>query len=528
MFIDPHVAFEPVAEKTDPIMDLQRELESVYSSRSWRITKPLRIFMNLLRLTKDEILAMAKFAESWLMSLGGHANLSYIAYFTRKGYLARKLKIRFSIDEQFSNAHKSISRSKFIKKSIRQTDDFAVHIAITQDISFDPYLIFKFCLEWIQRSDNSTIYCDFIEEKRAAPFVKGNWDFLYHRSISLLAPIYLESNTSCSLLPRKLAGVLVKIRNTGEYLERLTSPLQEVDVKRTVKRNFEKVSIIIPTANKVVLEDGKNHWLVGDLVREIAQMKGIKPQFVIVHNGNMTRKQMSILKSYGDVKFVLFSETNLNISKKINMGAKHAKYEKLVLANDDIEGATNGWLEKLVTWLDQSYAGIVVPRIHYTNGSLQYAGIELDSIRKIPHILGYRTSNENQGYGFAFEVPRQLDAATGVLMATRKSVFNSVGGWDEELAVNFNDVNYGLKVRHGGFSIVFEPSARIFHLESASRDASLPHKRDTQEFYKRLDQYPLQSFWPDLAKRGENESPYIGFDYYIGSIVRETNRAHQK
>ena len=528
MFIDPNVAFEPVAEKTDPIMDLQRELESVYSSRSWRITKPLRIFMNLLRLTKDEILAMARFAESWLMSLGGHANLSYIAYFTRKGYLARKLKIRFSIDEQFSNAHKSISRSKFIKKSSRQTDDFAVHIAITQDISFDPYLIFKFCLEWIQRSDNSTIYCDFIEEKRAAPFVKGNWDFLYHRSISLLAPIYLESNTSCSLLPRKLEGGVVKIRNTGEYLERLTSPLQEVEMKRTAKRNFENVSIIIPTANKVVLEDGKNHWLVGDLVREIAQMKGIKPQFVIVHNGNMTRKQMSILKSYGDVKFILFSETKLNISKKINMGAKHAKYEKLVLANDDIRGAAGAWLENLLIWLNESYAGIVVPRIHYPDGYLQYAGIEIDAIRKVPLILGYRTSSQNQGYGFSFVVPRQLDAATGVLMATRKSVFDRVGGWDEELAINYNDVDYGLRVRQAGLSIVFEPSARIFHLESASRDATVSHEREERQLIEGLLRQPVTSFWPNLADYSEKESPSIGFDFFIGSIVREINHVRQK
>jgi len=237
---------------------------------------------------------------------------------------------------------------------------------------------------------------------------------------------------------------------------------------------------------------------------------------------------MRILRTYGEVKFIHFTETKLNISRKINMGVKWAKYEKLILANDDIRGATNGWIEQLLMWLNESYAGVVVPRIHYINGSLQYAGIELDAIRKVPLILGYGTSAQNQGYGFSFVVPRQLDAATGVLMATRKSVFDRVGGWDEKFAINYNDVDYGLRIREAGFSIIYEPNARIFHLESASRDVTVSHKREEQQLIKRLSQRPVTSFWPKLADHSEHESPSIGFDYYLGSIVREINRAGQK
>jgi hypothetical protein len=84
------------------------------------------------------------------------------------------------------------------------------------------------------------------------------------------------------------------------------------------------------------LQNGRNHWLIRDIVREISRYKGIALQFVIVHNGNMTKKEMNTLKSYGDVKLIHYSDRKFNISKKINMGVKYAKYEALILANDDI------------------------------------------------------------------------------------------------------------------------------------------------------------------------------------------------
>jgi GT2 family glycosyltransferase len=485
--------------------------------------------MNLFRLARNEILIKTKASNTLFSKLGSFTNLYFKAYFTRSGHLARRLRIQFSIDEKFSNAQDSISRSKFRVRSIRKADEFQVKLVITQDISFDPYLIFRFCLEWVQRSDNSTIFCDFIEEGRTNPFIKGRWDFLYHRSVNLLAPMYLESRFACSLSPIKLDGVVVKICPTIKYLQRLSSPLRVTEYKSRKLEDLAGVSIIIPTANKVVLQDGKRCWLIGEIVSEISRVKKIPFQFVIVHNGNMTRKQMASLRNFGDIKFIHFKDTKLNISKKINLGVEGAKYEKIILANDDIKGASHGWLEKLVCWLDESYAGIVVPRIHYTNGLLQYAGIEMDATNETtPHILGYRTSGENQGYGFSFKVPRQLDAATGVIMAMRKSVFKEVGGWNEKLAINYNDVDFGLRVREAGYSIVFEPNARIFHLESASRDPSLPIRKEALIFSKLFTKYSLESFWKNLAHHNERESPSIGFDFYIGSLVQETNPADRK
>jgi GT2 family glycosyltransferase len=50
----------------------------------------------------------------------------------------------------------------------------------------------------------------------------------------------------------------------------------------------------------------------------------------------------------------------------------------------------------------------------------------------------------------------------------RKAVFEEVGGFNERLRVDFNDVDYCLKVRRAGYRIVYTPYARLYHHESGS------------------------------------------------------------
>ena len=53
-------------------------------------------------------------------------------------------------------------------------------------------------------------------------------------------------------------------------------------------------------------------------------------------------------------------------------------------------------------------------------------------------------------------------------MMTRRDAFDAVGGFDEQLAVDFNDVDYCLRLRRAGYRIVFTPFATLYHHESAS------------------------------------------------------------
>lgn len=54
-------------------------------------------------------------------------------------------------------------------------------------------------------------------------------------------------------------------------------------------------------------------------------------------------------------------------------------------------------------------------------------------------------------------------------MMTRRAVYEKVGGYSEELAVSYNDVDYCMKVRELGLSILYTPQAELIHFESQSR-----------------------------------------------------------
>ncbi len=57
-------------------------------------------------------------------------------------------------------------------------------------------------------------------------------------------------------------------------------------------------------------------------------------------------------------------------------------------------------------------------------------------------------------------------------MATRRDVFDRLGGFDEALGLDFNDIDYCLRARQRGLRVLYEPAAELVHHESPSRGSS--------------------------------------------------------
>ena len=85
-------------------------------------------------------------------------------------------------------------------------------------------------------------------------------------------------------------------------------------------------------------------------------------------------------------------------------------------------------------------------------------------------------------------------------MMTKRNVFEAVGGFDEELAVAFNDIDYCLKVRSLGKLVVYNPFAQLHHYESKSRG-----NEDTPEKILRFDGEVelFRKRWADFLKAGD-------------------------
>ena len=53
-------------------------------------------------------------------------------------------------------------------------------------------------------------------------------------------------------------------------------------------------------------------------------------------------------------------------------------------------------------------------------------------------------------------------------MVVRKEAFEAIGGFNEEFAVAFNDVDFCIRLRAAGWRIIWSPAVELYHHESVS------------------------------------------------------------
>src|SRR5258708_7910295 len=61
----------------------------------------------------------------------------------------------------------------------------------------------------------------------------------------------------------------------------------------------------------------------------------------------------------------------------------------------------------------------------------------------------------------------------GPCMMTRREPFEEVGGFSTTFPVNYNDMDYCLKLRAGGRRVVYDPDTVLYHFESSSRSTDV-------------------------------------------------------
>lgn len=234
------------------------------------------------------------------------------------------------------------------------------------------------------------------------------------------------------------------------------------------------VSIIIPTAGQVRDVRFEPVVLAVNCVRGIVERSSYDNyEIVCVVSDAVPQKVLDELRELGGdrLRLVEFSGP-FNFSEKINKGALHSEGEHLLLLNDDIDVTTTpNWLERMVMYSDFEGIGAVGGRLLWGDGRLQHVGVGFDDGLPGHTYRGFR--GEFRGYANAVRIARNLLAVTGACLMTPRDVFHEVGGLATSLPLNFNDVDYCLKVHASGRRIVYDPDLVLYHFESSSRDTEV-------------------------------------------------------
>jgi GT2 family glycosyltransferase len=218
---------------------------------------------------------------------------------------------------------------------------------------------------------------------------------------------------------------------------------------------------------------GVERVFVVDAVRSVLATAGTDVEIIVVAGREMPSRVSEELTSLdASVRIVRYDDA-FNFSATVNLGAAHARGDHLLLLNDDTEAVADGWLAAMLAASDDELlgpVGAVGAKLLFEDGTLQHAG----------HT--YRTSLDHVGFGLPGDAAgrdgilarrRRVAGVTAACLLTPFPVFDAVGGFCCRFPGNYNDVDYCMKLRVAGWSIVYEPAAVLTHFESRSRVAGI-------------------------------------------------------
>jgi len=240
-----------------------------------------------------------------------------------------------------------------------------------------------------------------------------------------------------------------------------------------------RVTIVIPTdARSGPTLSGTQPFIVQCLRSIVERTAYPHLDVVVVDNGALPAEASGLLAHLPHRRATYQWTGTFNFSRKINFAVSHATGDLVLLLNDDVEVINADWLTAMLEYAGQSEIGAVGAKLFYPDGRLQHVGVATGVCGIAAHLL-HQHPGGSSGCGHAAASVRNCSAVTGACLLTRRAVYNQVGGFDERMAVDFNDVDFCLRVRAAGYRIVFTPYARLYHHESASFGSRVQDPRDT-------------------------------------------------
>ncbi len=230
------------------------------------------------------------------------------------------------------------------------------------------------------------------------------------------------------------------------------------------------VSIIVPTRNR--------HDLLAECIEQTESTTASDSvEFVVVDNQSDDPDTLAWLAAFeadGRGKVVRYPH-RFNFARQINLAAAAASGSVLLMLNNDARPLTKNWLHEMLGHALRPEVGAVGARLLWPDGRPQHEGIVLN-------VGGIAWNVSATDQGVYTRNTRNVTAATGACLMSRRAVFEAVGGMDEQLRVAFNDVDYCLRVGELGFRIIYTPWAELVHAESSTRGTL--HPDDDERFYQ--------------------------------------------
>lgn len=237
------------------------------------------------------------------------------------------------------------------------------------------------------------------------------------------------------------------------------------------------VSVIIPTKNGY----DNIERCVDSIIKKTTYENY---EIIIADNGSTNPYMFDLYKRYEQQLADRFRMEEIdipfNFSKINNLAARQAHGEYLLFLNDDTEVISSEWMERMVSFAQLERVGVVGAKLYYPTETIQHAGIVLGLGGVAGHIqVGFPRTY--LGYFGRLVENVNYSAVTAACCMVKASDFQAVNGFDENLAVAYNDVDLCLRIhRKLGKDIVWAHEVELYHYESVTRGYDVKSQKKRQ------------------------------------------------
>ena len=213
------------------------------------------------------------------------------------------------------------------------------------------------------------------------------------------------------------------------------------------------------------------------IAKEYCESKlGNKIKVMVIDNGSEDGSVEEIKTRYKDT-MILENKENLGFSKGNNLGMRKAKQPYILLLNSDAYLEENSLYKALAYFRVNLNCDVLGARLKYSDGRLQpSAGSLPNPLNLIFWIMGLRfpfiPAYHPRNKGF-FAKAHQVGWVMGAFLMLKDEVFEKTHGFDENLFMHMEEVEWCKRIKDLRFNIWYVPQVEAVHLHGASTNFDL-------------------------------------------------------
>lgn len=244
----------------------------------------------------------------------------------------------------------------------------------------------------------------------------------------------------------------------------------------------------------IILVNWNGRAVTLDCLASLRRVKHPSFRVLVVDNASTDGSAAAIRAEYPEVE-VLEMPANLRFAGGNNAGIRHALARgagRIVLLNNDTTVAPD-FLTRLEERLAADPgAGVAAPKIYYhaEPDRLWFAGGEISFWTGTMRHTGIRERDTGR-----WDVPREIDYATGCCLLTTPAVLERAGLLDEGFFIYAEDADWSLRVRRSGYRVLYEPRARVWHKVSVTSGGHLSGFKLRHKFLSNFRFFARHAAW---------------------------------